>query len=142
MSNHQVAEPRGVQKPTGRSVRLPWVAAALLLAGSLIGGTLVWAAWPETDTVPFLMPYSGVLEVTGGTPTAADLAFALFVSDTPDGDDWDSDAYKIWGPEEHLDVAVANGRFAVTLGDMLALDESAIGHPTSTSASKSMDTPW
>lgn len=97
-----------------------FVVALSLIAGAF--GSLVNAQVMGTSRVPRLVPYVGTLS-QGGSAAAGpvDLAFSIF--DGPA-----AGARRVWpssgGPETHLAVSLAHGRFSVALGSQIPLPDT------------------
>ena len=108
------------------------VVAASLVSSVLTASFFVSADWLNPDPpeiVPLKIPYQGVLERDGElVDGSASFQVSLFAVE--DGDD-----SAIWGPEEHRDIDVRDGRFSLTIGGgnppgSGPLDYSHIEHPS------------
>lgn len=91
--------------------RQSFLFAAVLLLTSL--GTGVWAAQSFSS---IRIPYQGNLELNGvSIDSPHDFRVSLYANETT--------ASFLW-QEEHLNIAVSQGKFALLLGDQTALNES------------------
>ncbi len=93
---------------------------SIIAAGLLLAGLGVYAGYDDpqgADFTPMTIPYQGVLERDGGLVNGT-VHFRLSL--------WNAAAEgtRIWGPEEHEDVTVQDGRFSLIIGETAALSHS------------------
>lgn len=96
------------------------VISTTIAVGLLIAGLGVYASYDDpvdADFTPMTIPYQGVLERDGALVNRA-VHFRLSLWNA------EADGTQIWGPEEHQDVVVQDGRFSLVIGEKTALSHS------------------
>lgn len=104
---------------TGSTVKISTGQGLLGLAFVMAGTVFLWASGPDTSSI--LMPYQGRLD-SGGAPVNAahDLRFSIYANATGGAALW---------TETHTNVTVAQGSFAVLLGNVTVLPQSVFDGP-------------